>query len=107
VKQNDGTSEIVVEATIDPARLSFKSVAGRHVGAIDVAIFCGDPREDVVGDAWQRIDLNLSEETFTRVQREGISHTAHVPVKARPRYVKIIVYDYAADLVGTAVVSLK
>jgi hypothetical protein len=107
VKQNDGAVEVVVLATIDPARLSFKSVGGRHVGAIDVAIFCGNPREAVVGDAWQRIDLNLSEETFTRVQREGVSHAAHVPVKAHPRYVKIIVYDYAADLVGTAVVSLK
>jgi len=107
MKRNDGTAEVVVDATIDPARLAFTMVDGRHVGAVDVAIFCGDPREDVVGDAWQRIDLNLSDETYSRVQREGVNHTAHVPVKAQPRYVKIIVYDYAADLVGTAVVSLK
>jgi hypothetical protein len=107
VRQSADKAEVVVQATIDAARLAFSDVDGRHVGALDIAIFCGDSRQDVVGDAWQHIDLNLKDETYARVQREGVAHTAHIPVRAQPRYVKIVVYDYSADLVGTAIVNLR
>jgi hypothetical protein len=33
-----------------------------------------------------------------------VSYTQRVEVKGEPRFVKVIVYDYAADLTGTALV---
>jgi hypothetical protein len=107
VKQSADTAEVVVNATIDAGRLAFADVDGRHVGALDIAIFCGDDRQALVGDAWQHIDLKLKDDTYERTRREGVTHTAHVPVRAQPRYVKIVVYDYSADLVGTAIVNLR
>ncbi len=42
-----------------------------------------------------------------RMERaKGVSHTQRVAVKGEPRFVKVIVYDYTADLTGTALVMI-
>jgi len=56
---------------------------------------------------WQNIDLKLTEESYQRMMREGISYTARIPVKGDARYVKVVVYDYGADIVGSVVAKLQ
>ena len=38
---------------------------------------------------------------------EGFRHTAEIPVTGSVRYVKVVVYDYATDRLGSAIVRLQ
>ncbi len=98
--------EVLVEVTIDARRLALPVVAGRHVGALDVSAFCGDAEENNVGQSWQKLDLKLSEATYERLLREGLTVSVPVAVSADCRYVKVIVYDYTADVVGSMAMKL-
>ena len=100
-------SEIRVDATIDSAKLKFTVEEGWHVGAIDVAIFCADSRENLVGYTWQKVDLRAREDVYQHLLKDGLPFNARIPVRAKPRYVKVIVYDYGADVLGSAVLTIK
>jgi len=105
----DGPSasrQAIIDFTIEATRLALANVDGRHVGSLNVALFCGDKREAIVGELRQTLDLVLNDETYERVMKEGLHHTARVPVKRLPRYVKVIVYDYGSDLLGSVLFTL-
>jgi VWFA-related protein len=102
-----GTPEIAVDVVIDASRVTFQPVDGRHVGGLDVTVFCGDARENLVGQTWQRMDFKLLPDLHARFLRDGIPYTARVPVRAAATFVKVVVYDAGADLLGSATVRLK
>ena len=102
-----GSGELAVEITIDTRRLRFDTVNGREVATLEVALFAGDNRQNLVGELWQKLDLRLKNETLLRASAEGFRHTARVPVTARPRYIKAIVYDPATDTLGSTVLTIK
>ena len=104
---NEGASEVVLELTIDPSRLGLVETGGRHVGALNLAILVGDSRESLVGELWQTIDLNLRDATYRSYLDTGIPHSARIPVSGQPEHVKVIVYDAAADLVGSMTARLR
>jgi hypothetical protein len=99
--------ELDVPITVRSPRIGFTVVDGRHVADLDVAIYCGDGHERVVGEAWQKIQLALSDEHFRRFETDGATYTAHVPIKGPALYVKVIVYDYKTDLLGTGTAGPK
>ena len=99
--------EVGLELTIDTSRLRFERVGDRHVAALEVAIFAGDRRQHLVGELWQKLDLKLTGESFARAAKEGFRHAATVPVSARPRYVKAVVYDPAGDVLGSTVQRIR
>ena len=99
--------DVMVEMRIDPARVVFELLDGRRVATLEFRIDCGDPKETIVGELLGTMKLNLSEASYTRYARDGIPYTARVPVKAAPRTVKVIVYDPASDLAGSAVAHVK
>ena len=86
-------AEAVIDLTIDITRLSLDDTDGRRVGSLTVALYCGDKNETIVGEIHQTLDLALGEETYERMMKEGLRHTARVPITRAPRYVKAIVYD--------------
>jgi hypothetical protein len=53
------------------------------------------------------MDLKLSDESFRRFTEDGATYTARVRLNGEPFYVKVIAYDYAADIAGTATQKLK
>ena len=99
--------QATIAGTIDAARIAFTKVADRYKGALDLAAFCSDAKETLLGEAWQKIDLNLTEATYRRIMREGIPYSIRVPVKAEPRWSKVVVYDYASDLLGSLAVQVR
>jgi hypothetical protein len=99
-------ADVVIDLTIEASRLSLAAVDGRYIGSLNVALFCGDKNETLVGETRQTLDLALSEETYERTMREGLRHTVRVPVKRPPRYVKAVVYDYGSDLLGSVMVKV-
>ncbi len=98
---------VSVEVRVDLARVKLEEAGDRRVGVLDIAVFCADTKDDLVGDLWRKMDLNLTGETYLRLMKDGVTHTALVPVKSRPIYVKAIVYDRGADLIGSKVVTLR
>jgi VWFA-related protein len=99
--------EMVVEASIDTGRIAFTRVDGKQVGALTVAVFFADAKKMVVQERSQTIDLKLPPASYQRVQREGIPYRLQMPVKDSVRIVKIVVYNYEKDTIGSAEVLVK
>lgn len=99
--------EAIVETRIDTSTLRLVDSNQRKTGMLQAAVFCVDGKGQVVGERWQRLDLSLDQPTFDRLRRDGLPYIARVPLKARARAAKLIVYDPNADLLGTVQVALK
>jgi VWFA-related protein len=97
-----GMAEITVDVTIDATRVSMTTVNGVHIGSLDIAVFAGDLNGNVVGNSLQKAELKLAEEQFQAIKKNGIPYQLRLRVPAGVRRIKVVVYDYVADLVGTA-----
>jgi hypothetical protein len=91
---------VSVETLIDLSRVSFQEADGVRSGSLNIAFFCGDAKENLVGQAWKPMDLKLTEEAYRRALKDGVACAAQIPVKGAVKYVKAVVYDYGGDLVG-------
>jgi VWFA-related protein len=101
-----GLPEIQVDLTIAPEHVTFATVDGRHVASVEVAVFLLDGADHAIDQIWQRLELNLRDETYARTMASGLAHHAAFGRSDEARRVKVVVYDYAADLVGSAVAPL-
>jgi VWFA-related protein len=99
--------DAVVEMRLDPSRLGFVVVEGRRTGAVEFHVYCGDRKERIVGEWQGTMRLSLTASSYAKYLREGIPYTVRVPVKAKPKIVKVIVYDPESDLSGSMVAHLK
>jgi VWFA-related protein len=106
-KDATGAPEVAVQIRIPPDRLAFTDTDGRKKGAIEVAIFCADGRERLIGQSWNAVDLEMTPEAFQRFMASGLTYNGRVAVAAAARHVKVVVYDYGADLIGSAMVQIK
>jgi VWFA-related protein len=107
VKQTQNGTDVSVVVNIDASRIAFTLSEGRHVADLDLLIYAADARERIVGESRHKIDLKLKDETYQRYMREGIPFDVSMRAAKTPKYVKVIVYDYAADLLGSSIVKLK
>jgi len=94
--------DFVAEITVDPSRVTFSEANGVHAAELDVSVLCQDDSGDPTGDLWQRINIRLSPTEWESAQRAGVTLTLKVPVKDVVKTVKVIVYDYASDRLGSA-----
>lgn len=101
IKGSGRAPDFVVDLTIGLANVGLALDDGRHKGGLDIAVFCQNANGDGVGDLWQKMDLNLSEATYQRMLREGLPYSGRVTVAGLVKNVKVVVYDYATDRVGT------
>jgi VWFA-related protein len=101
-----GERQLDVRVVVDAARVHFDDVKGRRAAIVEVGIFPLDRNDRQVGELWQRLELKLLPGTWERFRREGIPHAAMLPAGSEARSVKIVAYDFNADLVGTAVIRI-
>ena len=106
-KDAKGTPEVAVQVRIPPDRLAFTERNGRKMGSIEVAIFCADGREQLLGQSWNAVDLEMTPDAFQRFLISGLTYSGRVAVPTAAKHVKVVVYDYGADLVGSAMVQIK
>jgi VWFA-related protein len=99
--------EVRVALNIDASRISFTAADNRHAADLDLVVYAADGKERILSETRHRIDLKLKDENYQRYLREGIPFEVAMRTPVPPRYVKVIVYDYAADLVGSAIATLK
>jgi hypothetical protein len=95
-----------VEMTIDASRLAFATSPDGRVAELDVEIFCGDEKKNTVGDLKQHLSITADADAYARFLRDGIPFSARVPATGTVKFVKIVVYDPGADLMGTAVITV-
>jgi VWFA-related protein len=105
--RNQTPVEVTVEVTIDATRLALQLTDGVYVGSVDIAVYCGDARERLVGQAWQRINFKLSEGSRGELIKTGVPYTVRVPVRVAASTAKVVVYDYGADLLGSAILRVR
>jgi hypothetical protein len=100
--------ELLVSLVIDGGRLLWTADdLSRHVAHLEVAILCGDARQKIVGRTSRTLDITLTEGRFAQLATQGLPYSVKIPVKAPARFVKVIVYNYEADLLGSAMVKMK
>ena len=94
--------QVAAELSVDLTRVKFAADGDRQAGAIDVAVYAGDAKGQTVGELRRRVDLKFPPEQLAQRIKAGLTINLIVPVKADVRTLKAIVYDYGADLVGSA-----
>ncbi len=99
--------ELLVEGRLQSEKIKFERDGELYVASLDVGIYSGDAKEHVIGETLRKIDLKLKEQTYLTFLKEGGAFNARIPISGEPKYVKAIVYDYAADLLGSAVATVK
>lgn len=98
-----GGGEVVVALSIDVSNVAWSiGEDGRHVAHMEVAVYCGDGNDNIIGETRRVLNLALSHETYERMMEQGFAREVRVPVRNTAREVKVIVYDYDADRVGSA-----
>ena len=101
-RNEDGRRSAFIEATVDASRFEvMRAPDGRRVMSLNVGIFCTDRERRTIGELWQPIDLRLTEETYASMLKTGLTFNVAVPVKAPPQHVKLIIYDFIGDLLGS------
>jgi VWFA-related protein len=100
--------DVAASFSIGATRLSWGlDDLGRHTASLDVAVYCADGNQKIIGQARRRLNFALTDETHARAIADGVARTIKIPVTGTPRFVKVIVYDYGADRVGSVMVPLK
>ena len=85
-----------------PSKLAFTFVEGVHVGRISIAVFCWDEKNNPLNNSLQTADLKLKEENFAKILSAGIPYRVRFLVNPAVRSVRVVVYDFKADLIGSA-----
>lgn len=101
--EGDAERDLLVGLKIDPSRLAFRTTAdGSHLGLIDIAVFYFDQKGQMLGNAAQKAELKFTDEVFQGIKKSGIPYKLRIPVSAATRNLRVVVYDFKADLVGSA-----
>jgi VWFA-related protein len=101
------SAEARVEVTIDAAPLAFERKDGLRTAQLELQVYIGDAKQVVIGQLGERLDLEADDATHERWLKSGIRRMLRVPFIGEARYVKVVVYDYGSDRVGTWAVSIK
>jgi hypothetical protein len=92
---------------VDLSRVTFTPTGDRHAAKLNLAVFFGDAGKSVIGETWRVLDLNVNDANRERLVREGIPVAVTIPLPGGAREVKIVVYDYGSDLLGTATGKIR
>jgi hypothetical protein len=94
--------EMNVSLSIDPSKLAFTFVEGVHNGRISIGLFFFNENGDMIGSGTQHADLKLKDSDFKTILAKWIPYKVTVPINPGVRRVRAVVYDFKADLVGSA-----
>lgn len=102
-----GPGEVRIQGAIRAPRAGFRTADGRHAATFDLVVYCGDAKGNVVGETHKIVDLKLTDASHASFIRDGATFNGSVAVTGKPDYVKVVVYDYAADLLGSATMKVR
>jgi len=100
-------SEVRVELKIDASRMGWATDAGTRTARVELRAFSADATEAILGEFSERLDFEASEQTYAQWLQNGIRRNIRVPVIGVPKYVKVVLYDYGSDRVGSYTFTFK
>ena len=100
-------TETNIDLTIDASRLGLTNTGGVRTGRLELRVYCGDDKQIPIGEITERIELEASEATYAQWLQSGLHRVTRVRVTGTPKYVKVVVYDYGSDRVGSITLTLK
>jgi len=107
IKDDDGRPQIKVDLQIDPAKVEFRTVNGRHSGTLRIVVFYADASRHCLGEEWKTMDMQLQEETYLRFMQSSIPFSTMIPLKVPKLILKVVVYDPGNDKVGSKLVKMR
>jgi hypothetical protein len=102
-----GARQVEVTVQIQPSRISLVDAEGQKKGSVDIAVFCADANQRLLGVNWDTVEFAMTPDAYQRFMQKGMTYSTRVGVTGEPRHVKVVVYDVGADLVGSAILRLK
>jgi VWFA-related protein len=94
--------QILIDMKVDASRVPFQTVNGLHKGRLYITIFYGDSKGRSLGDQWETLEMNLREETYRRVIKEGIPFSVRIPMQVPNQNLRVVVYNFDNDKVGSS-----
>ena len=104
LKKPDGKQQIKIDLQVSFAGVGFKTAGNLHSCRLHIAVFYVDKKRDYVESEWQTLEGQLTEETYNRIVREGLSFSIAVPQKTREQNLRVVVYDEATASFGSKLV---
>jgi hypothetical protein len=101
------THQLRVTMKIDATRLAFAQVGSERAARLELRIYVGDDKEKIVGDWSDQLKITADETAQAEFVRDGIPYTVRIPLTGIPKHLKVVVYDYGSDLVGTFTLTMK
>ena len=99
--------EVWVDLTIDASRVHFDTATSERVATVVVALVGLDGSLRSVGQSVEEVVFRLTDPEYLRVRKDGLTYRGTLPLTPNTRSVKIVVYDYVADLLGTMVTTVR
>ena len=94
--------DAAIELTIDVSRLAFQLVDGNQEAELSVTVFGVDRGGNTTGEHWKRIKITIPPDLQKLAERDGWFYALRVPMKNNTQRIKVVAYDYDADVIGTA-----
>lgn len=105
--RDSGGRVVSARINVTSDRVQFEVVDGQHMGVLHIAVFCGNGREGIVGQRWRDMELSFPEDLYRSFLKTGLAIELKVPITADATYVKAVVYDPNADLLGSSTVRIR
>ncbi len=102
VAASQANGGLKIDVKIDPSRLSIATGQAGRTATLHVAVFCLDSGEQSTGANQQELVMKMSEEEYSRYQKDWIPYTLQFPLSRGADHIRFIVYDYGADVIGRA-----
>ena len=88
-----GDTQVRLDISFDPSRLTFVEEGGSHTASVDLAAFVDDRDDTLLGDKRERVELTFSPADYARIKRDWLQLRLTVTVTGRPAYARAVVYD--------------
>jgi len=98
---------VSVTTTIDISRVVFGRAGRLKTASVELAAFVLSSSDKDLGHEWKTVELTFSDDRYQEYLRSGVPVTLTIPIAGKPKNVKVVVYDYGADLVGSAIIKVQ
>jgi VWFA-related protein len=99
--------EIQIDMLVDSNNFPFQTIGDVHQGKLSVTTFYGDSGGRYLGDSWETLEMNLKEDTYQKVMKEGIPFSFRIPMKTHNESIKVVLYNYQIDKVGSRMIKAR
>jgi hypothetical protein len=92
-----GGGRLRVTVSFAPEQTTFVRDGDGYLSDLDLLLLADDEQRKILGEHRLRLNIKLNASDFERTKREWISYEAMMAAKARPVYLRAVLYDFQQD----------